>query len=162
MMAKCLVASSGGALCSSIAQAQGELLHVSQALAQVLSIEQPSLAWLRVEMIRFNTFEKLDLGHTCCVMTFDYDAHAYAIHERYGDEEIHEIQEEQAEQIEKLETLLKEFDNKYEESGSTFNDFMDGYWTDRMNEVLTEEGPVDHEALEDMGIVLRREDNSSA
>ena len=161
MMAKCLVTTSRSVLGGSIASAQEELLIVSQAFAQVVSVERPSLARLRVETIRFNTFEKLDLRHTCCDMTCDHDADAFIIHQRHGDEEIHKIQEEQAEQMEKLETLLEEFKNKSEESGSTFNDFMNGYWSDRMSEVLAEEGPVDREALEDMGIVLRKEDISS-
>ena len=162
MMAKCLVTVLRNSLRRSIAHVQEELLEVSQALAQVLSIEQPSLAWLRVEMIRFNTFEMLDLRHTCCEMNTYRGLRSNVICERYDDEEIHEIQEEQAEQVEKLETLLVEFENKYEESGSTFKGFMDGYWRDRMKEVLAEEGTVDHEALKGMGIVLRKEDNSSS
>ena len=136
-------------------------LQVSQELAQFLNIDQPSLAWLRGEMIRFNTFEKLDLRHTCCQMDYAEGPQRFVICEPYDEDEIHEIHEEQAEQIEKLEALLIEFDNKYEESGSTFSDFMGGYWLDRMKEVLSEEGPVDHEALEDMGIVLRKKEKSS-
>ena len=145
----------------SIEQAQEEILQVSQAIAQYLNIDQPSLVWLRSEMIRFNTFEKLDLRHTCCKFIYAPGPRRFVICEPYDDEEIHEIQEEQAEQLERLETLLVEFEGKYEESNSTFNEFLEGYWTDRMKEVLSEEGPVDHEALKNMGIVLRKEDSPS-
>ena len=135
------------------------LLQVSQTLAQVFKSEQSKLAWLRREIIRFNTFQKLDLRHTCCSGRNVSGPNMYVICDRYDDEEIHEIQEEQAEQLEKLEALLLEFEEKYEECGTTLDKFLGGYWSDRMNEVLIEEGPVDHEALKNMGIVLRKEDS---
>lgn len=136
------------------------LLQVPPALPRLLDGDSPSLAWLPLEMIRFNTFEKLDLRHTCCQFNdwndFNDVEEASLICEPYDDEEIHEIQEEQAEELEKLENLLVEFENKYLESGSSLKEFLGGYWKDRMNEVLSEESPVDHEALKKMGIVLRK------
>lgn len=160
MMAKCLVTNVRDYGWNSVRPREG-LLQVSQAYAQLLSVDQPSLAWLRSEVIRFNTFEKLDLRHTCCEINNYRSFNATVICEPYDDQELHEIQEEQAEQMEKLETLLIEFENKYEESGSTLSEFLNGYWKDRMNEVLSEEGAVDHEALKEMGIVLRKEDRPS-
>ncbi|KAL8787489.1 MAG: hypothetical protein Q9195_007736 [Heterodermia aff. obscurata] len=133
-------------------------LQVSQGLAQLLDVDKTGLEWLRREMIRFNTFQKLDLRHTCCRMDYDFRNRRYdsIIYEPYDDQEIQEIQDEQAEDMEKLEALLIEFENKYEESGSSLQEFLGGYWSNRMKEVLSEEGPVDHEALENMGIVLRK------
>ena len=145
----------------SIKYAREEILHISQAIAEYLNIDQPSLAWLRREMIRFNTFEHLDLPHTCCEFKTSPDRFLRSvICERYDDEEVHQIQEERAEQLERLKTLVDEFVDKCENSGSTFNEFMDGYWTDRMNEVLSEEDPVNDEALKDLGVVLRKEDDA--
>lgn len=140
------------------------ILQMSQALAQYLDIDQPSLAWLRREMIRFNTFERLELRHTCCEMDYFYDRD-YAnevIYEPYDDEEIHEINNEQAEQLERLESLLIEFQTEYDKSASTFCEFLEGYWTDRMNEVTSEKGPIDDEALRDMGIVMRKTSRTSS
>lgn len=145
----------------SLKQVPKELLRMSQAFAQLVNVDQPGLAWLRYEMIRFNTFERLKLQHTCCEMAA-IDNATEIILERYEDDEIHAIQEEQAEQLEKLETLLVEFEEKYEESGSTLSEFLEGYWTDRMIELTSEEGFIDHEALIDMGIRLRKISSTSS
>ncbi|KAI9703670.1 MAG: hypothetical protein M1836_007440 [Candelina mexicana] len=135
----------------SIAIAQ-EVLVVTQALAQLIDVEQPSLAWLRHEMIRFNTFQSLELRHTCCELEFMTGV----IFEPYDDEEIVEMNEEQAELIERFETLLGEFDSKYVENGVPLSDFLGGYWKDRMAEVASEEGPINHDALQKIGVTLRK------
>ncbi len=139
-------------------------LLVTQALAQLLDVDQPSLAWLRREMIRFNTFERLDIRHTCCWMAEDFSAPGYhdVIVEPNDDEERLEIMEEQAERLDRLETLLEEFEGKYTESGNTLSEFFDGYWEDRMVEVAREEAPIDHDALENIGVTLRRTGSASS
>ena len=130
------------------------VFYMTQVLAQLLSINQPSFAWLRREMIRFNTFEKLKLRHTCCMMG-DLDSENEVIVVPYDDEEALEIKEEQKEQLEKLESLLVEFEDKYNQSGSSFIEFLGGYWEDRMAEVSREEVPIDQNALGNLGVTLR-------
>lgn len=147
-----------------ITYVRSRVLRITQAVAQYLEIDQPSLAWLRCEMIRLNTFEKLELHHTCCETNWlrTHAGYRNFIFERYGDEEKIEINEEQTEQLKKLETWLVEFNEKLDESASTFCEFLEGYWTDRMNEVLSEEVSIDHEVLEDMGIILREASTGSS
>ena len=130
-------------------------------LAPTLHVDQLSLAWLRHEMIRFNTFETLKLRHTCCERGSYMEYDPQVIYEPYDKEECDEIAEEQAELVEELETLLVEFENKYEELSLPFSEFFDGYWSDRMKEVLSEEIPIDHKALRDMGVVLKKIDGLS-
>ena len=66
-----------------------------------------------------------------------------------------EIREEQAEQVEKLEALLVEFEKKYDEFAVPLGEFFDGYWNERMTEVLKEKVPINHEALKSIGVTLR-------
>lgn len=131
---------------------------VMKKLAKVLNIDGSNLGWLRTEMIRFNTFEQLNLRHTCCSMEYSVQVRMYVICETCDEEESQEVQEEQVEQVERLETLLVEFEAKYEESNCSFSEFMNGYWKKRIREVLSMESPIDHDALADMNVVLERTD----
>ncbi|KAL8858973.1 MAG: hypothetical protein Q9178_004454 [Gyalolechia marmorata] len=123
-------------------------------LTQLLNMNTPSLVWLRRGIVRFSTFVRLELDHTCCQMHKWLDI----IYSPYEKEDIVEINEEQSERLEKLEALLIEFENKYNESTWSFSEFMEGYWEDRMAEILSEEPPIDHRALENIGVRLRRAD----
>ncbi len=131
-------------------------ISMTQAIAQWLNVDQPSLAWLRCEMIRFTTFERLKLRHTCCEMGSFGPFNDNVIYEPYDDEEKREIEEEQAEQLDKLEMLLSGLEDAYAESGLPFSNFLGGYWQDRIREVMREGVPIDHTALKNMGIKLRR------
>ena len=121
-------------------------------LTQSLNMNIPSLVWLRRGIVRFITFVRLELDHTCCKWYEWQDV----IYSRYEKEDIVEIKEEQSEGLEKLEALLAEFEDKYNESTWSFSEFIEGYWEDRMAEVLSEEHPIDHRALENIGVRLRR------
>ena len=133
----------------------------TRCFPRMLHVDQPRLAWLRREMIRFNTFRELGLRHTCCKLEDDW-TYENLIYMPYDDEVISEIQEEQAEQLQKLEALLIEFDEKYDESTTSFIDFFDGYWNDRMAQVTSEEHPIDHDALQNLGIRLRKDGDASS
>ena len=103
-------------------------------------------AWLDEEVIRFRTFQELELRHTCCQWK-EWD-----LMTKLDPEERAEIREEDHEKIELLEILLQEF----EENRGTQDliSFFEGYWATRMDQVLQEQGDVDEEALREMGIVL--------
>ncbi len=136
-------------------------LYMTQAIAQELNVDQLSLAWLRCEMVRFCTFEKMELRHTCCMMGYFGEFNDEVISEP-DDEEKREIMEEQAEQLDKLDILLVEFEDAYAALGLPFSEFLGGYWQDRIREFLREEVPIDHTALENMGVKLRRTGSSSS
>ena len=116
----------------------------------------PAPDWLLAEIIRFETFSKLGLTHTCRDMQLLYwDARPY--YECLTREDIKEIREEERLMIAQLDDLVVEFVAKYTELGVSLLEFFEGYWEDRMEEVLDESGPVDEEEvrrLTELGVVL--------
>ena len=117
---------------------------MTHSIAQMLDVKQPSLAWLRHEMVGFNFFEALKLRHTCCAMDF-WAGKEKMIYERYTNEECFETAEEKAELVERLQMLLVEFEDRYNESGLSFSEFLD-----RMAGVMSEEAPIDYKAMENL------------
>jgi len=127
--------------------------------AFILDIDnRPELAWIRSEMFRFHTFQKLKLRHTCCTTERDLIPIESVIAELADEENRHEMRLEQAEQISRLEVLIDEFDREYQTKGIPFIDFFEGYWKQRMNEVINEKSHVDQEKLKEIGVVLHEED----
>ena len=103
------------------------------------------------KVIRFETFEALQLSHTCC--DFGY----YVPRRRYTPEEVQEIREEWEVLLSKHEDLVSEFCHKFQELGGTLTSFLESYWQTRMDEVLKEEKPYDEEdirRLRELGVVL--------
>ena len=146
----------------SLSQARPWTIQSLATFAKFLQIDKPSLGRLRTEIIRFKTFYKMGLRHTCCDIKYSIGVQTYLIYKRYDDEETNEILEEQAEQVERLETLLVEFEAKHEELGCTFIEFMNGYWRRRMKEVMREEQPIDHTGITEIGVELRKTESDSA
>ena len=104
------------------------------------------------KVIRFQTFEALQLSHTCC----DFSLHGPTTR-RYTLEEVREIHEEWEELLSKHENLVSEFCHEFQEVGGTLVSFLEGYWQTRMEEVLKEEKPLDEEdirRLREIGVVL--------
>ena len=111
----------------------------------------PMRSKIAEEIIRFETFEALQLSHTCC--DFDF----VAARRRYTPEDVREIHEEWEELLSKHEDLVSEFYHKFQELGVPLTFFLEGYWQTRMEEVLQEEKPIDEEdrrRLRDIGVVL--------
>ncbi|KAL4879725.1 hypothetical protein BJY04DRAFT_192793 [Aspergillus karnatakaensis] len=95
--------------------------------------------------LRFFTFEKLGLTHTC---------HGGAI--LPGSEEVWEVREEESALIDLLEELVMEFEEKFDEFDVPLSEFIDDYWELRMDEVL-QERDVDLEDVrraQEIGVVL--------
>lgn len=142
------------------AHARKGALHITQAVAHFLDVDRHSLAWLRRNMLRFNTFERLQLRHTCCQMGFlGYEE---VIVELDDEDDRREIREEQAEQVEKLEALLVELEEKYNEYAVPLSDFFDGYWKDRMKEISREKVPINQTELESIGVTLRETSSNTS
>ena len=135
----------------------------TQVIAHLIDMDCPDFAWLRHEMLRYMTFKKLRLRHTCCrPCTLELEFSYTKVIAGFDDDERREIMEEQEQQTKKLETLVKEFENKYGELGVPFVDFLEGYWRNRMREVLQEEVPIDEAGLERIGVRLRRTSSVSS
>jgi ankyrin repeat protein len=110
--------------------------------------------WSKIveNVIRFETFETLQLSHTCC------DFQMYRAYRRYTPKDVREIHEDWEELLSKHEDLVSEFCHKFQELGSTLMSFLKGYWQTRMEEVLNEEKPLDEESihrLREIGVVLK-------
>ena len=110
--------------------------------------------WLSQEIIRYETFEKLELTHTCCESKGLYNN---LICTRHDSTERKEIRDEERLLISKLETLVAEFTGKYNEIGVSLPDFLNGYWNTRMEEVEREGKPLDDEdfaKIEELGVII--------
>ena len=111
----------------------------------------PMLSNIVEKVIRFETFEALQLNHTCCEFNF------YSPSRRYTPEEVHEVHDEWEELLSKHEDLVSEFCHKFQELGGTLTSFLEGYWQTRMDEVLKEEKPYSEEEkrkLREIGVIL--------
>ncbi|KAM0796422.1 hypothetical protein BDR22DRAFT_893275 [Usnea florida] len=114
--------------------------------------------WLSQEIIRYETFEKLELTHTCCLIACCGGPRYFNFFcTRYDSMEREEIHDEERLLISKLETLVAEFSQKYTELGVSLPDFLKGYWKTRMEEIEKEEEALDDEEIakiEELGVVI--------
>ena len=113
-------------------------------------------AWqsLSQDIIRYETFEKLELTHTCCETV----PRRGLINTRYDSTEREEIHDEERLLIDKLETLVAEFTEKYTELGVSLPEFLKGYWKTRMEEIERAEESLDDEEIakiEELGVVIQ-------
>ncbi|OBR16345.1 Ankyrin repeat-containing protein [Colletotrichum higginsianum IMI 349063] len=100
--------------------------------------------------LRGCTFAALALRHTCC-----NEGRA-----RHDEEEVEEILEEDAVELRRLETLLVEFEEAVDDSGSSLTEFIQTYWKDKMASVLrdiTRQSLTerDAEGARSLGVYLR-------
>ena len=113
-------------------------------LLEVLGPDNSCWDSLDGEAIRFLTFNRLELKHTCCsACGYRVD---FSILEQ---EEIDHFREENKEDIQLLETLLEELEEKRE--NDDLKTFLKSYWARRMKDVLREEGSMDCEKLREFG-----------
>jgi hypothetical protein len=121
-----------------------------------LSPTNESWCWLSFQTIRSLTFDALDIRHTCCQPQPLCDL----IYE--DEEEIKEIREEDRFRLQLLEELVEEFEFKYAEYAMGLMEFLEGYWSDRMKEVLNEStsvGEEDIRRIEEIGVIIGKEEN---
>lgn len=110
--------------------------------------------WLVKEIIRYHTFEELELRHTCC----HWNVSDCLI--KLDPEEQAEIRDEDHEKIELLEDLLLEFEEQ--RRGQDVLSFLEGYWATRMDQVHQDQDCVDEEALREIGVVLQKDDTEGS
>ena len=127
----------------------------TEYLIDLVGPNEPCPDWLVKEIIRFRTFEKLELRHTCC--DWDWGVGLFVSCDL---EEHAEIRDEDHDKMELLESLLQEF----EEHRGTQDvlSFLNGYWAMRMDQVLREQGHVDKEAIREIGVVLHEVDEEGS
>ncbi len=109
------------------------------------------------DLVRLLTFERLNLTHTCCRER----GYWVLLSLPFEDDEIQEIQNEEHEDLQLLENLMVEFDQRRRELGYPLAQFMKEYWMPRMEEVLSEQKPIDYEKVREIGVVLHDSDVKS-
>ncbi|KAL4892110.1 hypothetical protein BDV59DRAFT_202999 [Aspergillus ambiguus] len=113
-----------------------------------LGSSEPRLA---EHVLRYFTFEKLGIKHTCHWKYVQMD-----------EDEVEEIKQEERYNIATLGELLVEFNYKYKDSGLTLDKFLGGYWIDRMEEVLSGSSEIDPDEIrqvQEIGVVIVSEES---
>lgn len=128
-------------------------LWVIEWMITTLGHHHEAWRWLTCEIIRYETFEKLELTHTCCKV----HSHGLNMPTANDSAECAEIRDEERLLLSKLDTLVAEFQEKYTELGVTVPEFLRGYWKARMEEFEREEEPLDDEEISrirDLGVII--------
>jgi hypothetical protein len=84
-----------------------------------------------VSIIRFKTFEALEIPYTCCVFRDAESSHTDEYQSRFttrDEEEVKEIFDEHRHNICLLEELMSEFEAIYMGTDGTLVEFLDGFW----------------------------------
>ncbi|KAF2144722.1 uncharacterized protein K452DRAFT_145900 [Aplosporella prunicola CBS 121167] len=128
-------------------------------LSPILGPNHPYWTRLSPAIIRLSTFQRMELTHTCCRggRYAYHDWHCCCKFKLPDAAEVAEIREEESELLTQLEELVVEFVDKYNELGVPIVDFLEGYWTDRMEEVLHPIDPPDPEVVQrvkEIGVIL--------
>ncbi|ETI24199.1 hypothetical protein G647_03568 [Cladophialophora carrionii CBS 160.54] len=106
------------------------------------------------DVIRFMTFQRLLLTHTCCTWTEGYIFGDFVI---FNDEDRDNIREEESEDLTQLESLMEEFEEAFNELKLPLPEFLEQYWEPTMAEVM-QPGEVDEDSaakIAELGVVLQ-------
>ncbi|KAF2229784.1 hypothetical protein EV356DRAFT_370603 [Viridothelium virens] len=129
--------------------------EVVRTISLFLAGNPAQVQWA-LSVIRFETFAKLQLRHTCCWFKTHW------LNWIVNPEDVTDAHEEDEESIAVLENLVKEFEEKFlelQDDEYDVVDFLNGYWAVRMDQVLTE-NPVDPDAvrkMKEIGVVLDKD-----
>ncbi|KAE8366887.1 hypothetical protein BDV27DRAFT_155518 [Aspergillus caelatus] len=112
-------------------------------------------------IIRFFTFETLQLRHTCCTEIDHMPEFGW---KNVRDQtELERIREEDQQGLHELEQLVSEFEIRFNELGLPIGEFMSRYWYTRMVEFLSKRGPYDeeyHQRTRSFGVFLKADENT--
>ncbi|KAL4892940.1 hypothetical protein BDV59DRAFT_179061 [Aspergillus ambiguus] len=140
--------------------ALGERSSLFRRVQQLLLQWTESRPGINQAIIRFLTFEALQLRHTCCTEIDELPDCLW----RDGRDvvEIENIQEEDRQGIHELEQLVTEFDIQFNRLGLPIAEFLDHHWYTRMVEFLSNRGPYDeeyHQQTRNLGVFLAAHEN---
>lgn len=128
-------------------------------LVELLDITNEGWKFVVANIIQFLTFQRLELTHTCC----KYNRHT-ALFDIFDDDDRTEIQEEESEGLAQLASLMSEFEHVYVDQGVLPSRFLEGYWTTRMDEVMSKNGDRMDEGevrqIRELGVVLKPDDGA--
>jgi hypothetical protein len=112
-------------------------------------------------IIRFLTFEGLQLRHTCCI---EIDKRPDTIWEDARDRsEMEHIWEEDEHGLHELEQLVSEFEFQFKQNGLPITEFLDLHWHTGMINFLSRRGLYDedyHTQTRNLGVFLTKDGNN--
>ncbi|MCJ1429681.1 hypothetical protein MMC29_007596 [Sticta canariensis] len=112
-------------------------------LASLLNITNDGWSFFPAEILRFLTFERLEMTHTCCFYHKEKGCNGYF--DVFDDNDRVEIQEEESADLIQLEALMSEFRHVYTKLGAPLPEFLQGYWTTRMDKVMSGKEAINEE-----------------
>lgn len=119
----------------------------------------PDLPWA---IVRALTFDALGLTHTCCTEIYrDEPLWPDVPKERRDETEVGRIADDQHSLVKEFEDLMEEMESKFDELGLPLEEFLDGYWYDRVIEHLSRRDRYDEDHVTEtrkMGIFLEAEE----
>jgi hypothetical protein len=121
-----------------------------QALAEFLVPQFGKHSSIPSEFIRFATFTRLGLTHTCC------RRHSH-LEDVLPVDEVEEIRDEERFMLNELYELVLSFEAKYNELRVPLGEFLEGYWSQHMEKVLYRETKLDEDEIgraQQLGVVL--------
>ena len=135
--------------------ALGEQSGLFRRVYQLLLSWTDSRPGIAQAIIRFFTFEALQLRHTCCT-EIDHSPE-FGWKNAMDQTDTKHIREEDQEGVEELEQLVSGFDIHFNELGLPIDEFMSGHWHTRMVDFLSKRGPYDeeyHQRTRTLGVFL--------
>jgi hypothetical protein len=112
---------------------------VIEALSSHEEIRSEHLSWLALAIIRFETFERLEITHACCFTKHPFRGVTLDEFVSRETDEVEDIRDEQRYNLSLLEKLMVEFEAKYLSTRRSLSTFMNTYWASRMKRSLREE-----------------------
>ncbi|KAL2706187.1 hypothetical protein AAEP93_001437 [Penicillium crustosum] len=112
-------------------------------------------------IVRILTFDALGLTHTCCTEIYSQPLGPGVPEERRDETEVGSIADDQHSLVEEFEELMEEMESKLDELSLPLEEFLDGYWYDRVIEHLSRRDRYDEEHVTEarkMGIFLEPEE----
>lgn len=119
-------------------------------LASLLDITtNDGWSFFPAKILRFLTFERLEMTHTCCEHQFDYQRYRSTNNyfSVFDENDRVEIQEEESADLKELEKLMLEFQHAYTDLGIPLPEFLQGYWTTRMDEVMSSKEAISEDEV---------------
>ncbi|KGO37124.1 hypothetical protein PEXP_001490 [Penicillium expansum] len=128
-----------------------------------LIVWQDSWPNISQAIVRTLTFDALGLTHTCCteINRPGFSWVPFQVPGRRDETEIDRILDDQHFLLKEFGELMEETESKLDELGLPLEEFLDGYWYDRIIEYLSRHGHYDEEHVTEarrMGIFLKAEE----
>jgi hypothetical protein len=128
-------------------QKQVWLLEWIESIRRSLSVSSTDFNWLEFtdQVIHFATHQRLGLSHLCCERE---PRNIFRHRHELGD--LQRIRDDEALLIIKHKDLIAEFMDEYKRQNTLLSTFMNGFWRERMDQVLLDEDFATNKVLDEL------------